>query len=59
MRVHYHRGLRPTCGIKTQNDVKVTSRPDRVSCRSCLKILRNIGQIAEGRLRAEGESTDG
>lgn len=59
MRVHYS-GLRMrgevACGSSPA--WKASVRPERVTCRSCLRIMRNIGQVAEGKLRA-AEATEG
>lgn len=53
MRMHYS-GLRrhglSACGRRPVWHTSI--RPERVTCRSCLRILRNIGQVAEGKLRA-------
>ena len=35
--------------------MKVTRIPERVDCLRCLRTLRNVGLVAEGKLRAAGE----
>ncbi len=35
--------------------MNVTRIPERVDCLRCLKTLRNVGLLAEGKLRAAGE----
>lgn len=34
----------------------VTRIPEHVTCIRCLKTLRNVGLVAEGKLRAAGEA---
>lgn|GEM_PF-4833200 len=37
--------------------MKVSRIPERVTCLRCLRALRNVGLVAEGKLRAAGEAT--
>ncbi len=57
MRVHWrdhNHGF--ACGQRRRDDLRrSTLDPERVTCKRCLVILRNIGQVAEGKLRAAGE----
>ncbi len=59
MRVHWTFAEIPACRrsmrLYAALRLQVTRNPERVTCKRCLVILRNIGQVAEGKLRAAGE----
>lgn len=59
MRVHWTYAEIPACrrsmSLYASLRLQVTRSPERVTCKRCLVILRNIGQVAEGKLRAAGE----
>lgn len=58
-RVHWTWGSYPACRrtmlAADLRRMKVTRLPERVDCLRCLKTLRNVGLVAEGKLRAAGK----